>query len=549
MNAERLLEHYEKIAEAPDAIPKLRRFILDLAVRGKLVPQDPNDEPAEELLKRIEAEKKRLINEGVVKPDNKKASGKKQTEDVDLPCGWAATQLAFISNRIHYGYTASADAAIRNVRLLRITDIQDNSVNWDSVPGCIIDSDDVGQYQLVKGDILIARTGGTIGKTFLVSNAPVTAVFASYLIRLQPTKFVYDRYLKSYFESSLYWDQLRDGSRGTGQPNVNGQTLGGLFVPLPPLAEQQRIVAKVDELMGICDRLEVARKEREAIRDGFTTSTLGRLSVADESTFRSDASFAIEHLRELTTRPDQIKQLRQTILNLAVRGKLVPQDPNDEPASELLKRIAASNREFEKSLFRNKGETKNNKLPKGWVLTSVGNVASIEMGQSPPGSTYNQRGDGIPLINGPVEFSDGPFGITVLNQYTTKPTKICNAGDFLICVRGSTTGKTNIAGYQACIGRGVAAIRSHFDDSYLRLFLWSYREQIISMGRGIAFPSVSRKQLEDLPLPLPPLSEQHRIVARVEKLIGLCQNLESTLAIANNNNNKVLSGLLIDSVY
>jgi type I restriction enzyme S subunit len=164
--------------------------------------------------------------------------------------------LATISRKIHYGYTASANKLLKDVRLLRITDIQNNAVDWASVPGCEISGRDIDQYKLEQGDILIARTGGTIGKTFLVKHAPVTAVFASYLIRVQGTSELYDQYLKLFLESPAYWKQLQDGARGAGQPNVNGQTLGRMVVTIPPLAEQHRIVAKVEELMALCDQLE-----------------------------------------------------------------------------------------------------------------------------------------------------------------------------------------------------------------------------------------------------------------------------------------------------
>ncbi|WP_370374914.1 restriction endonuclease subunit S [Candidatus Chloroploca sp. Khr17] len=187
--------------------------------------------------------------------------------------------MSMVSRRIHYGFTASANAALKEVRMLRITDIQDNSVDWLNVPGCVINKENVNQYKLEKGDILIARTGGTIGKTFLVRDIPVTAVFASYLIRIQGTKYVFDEYLKCFLESPLYWEQLRAGTRGTGQPNVNGQTLGNLILPLPPLAEQHRIVARVDELMALCDRLEASLVEGEATRrrllDAVLHGTLG----------------------------------------------------------------------------------------------------------------------------------------------------------------------------------------------------------------------------------------------------------------------------------
>jgi type I restriction enzyme S subunit len=169
-------------------------------------------------------------------------------------------------------------------------------------------------------------------------------------------------------------------------------------------------------------------------------------------------------------------------------------------------------------------------VPTSWSWVRLGTITQVLMGQSPPGETYNKTGEGIPLINGPVEFTDGPFGKTVVNQYTTAPTNLCEEGDLLLCVRGSTTGRTNIAGFRACIGRGVAAIRPFFADQYVRLFIWRLRAFIIAMGRGIAFPSVSRQQIEELPVPLPPLAEQHRIVAKVDELMALCDRLEAAQA-------------------
>ena len=140
-------------------------------------------------------------------------------------------------------------------------------------------------------------------------------------------------------------------------------------------------------------------------------------------------------------------------------------------------------------------------IPPGWIWVRLGEITNVVMGQSPPGETYNTTGQGVPLINGPVEFSAGAFGKTVVNQYTTAPTNFCEKGDLLICVRGSTTGRTNVAAFHACIGRGVAAIQSLFDDEFVRLFVWSLRDSIIEMGRGIAFPSISRNQIEELPIP------------------------------------------------
>jgi type I restriction enzyme, S subunit len=176
-----------------------------------------------------------------------------------------------------------------------------------------------------------------------------------------------------------------------------------------------------------------------------------------------NADQLLEHFHRIGDVPEAIPRLRRFILDLAVRGKLVPQDPQDELASDLLKRIAK-----EKSRLVRTGDARKSEVdpvdlndapflvPRNWAWTTIGVVAKVVMGQSPPGDTYNTTGEGVPLINGPVEFSAGPFGKTVVNQYTTAPTNYCEQGDLLICVRGSTTGRTNVAGFRACIGRGVA---------------------------------------------------------------------------------------------
>ena len=158
-----------------------------------------------------------------------------------MPDGWAWCNLQMVTTNIHYGYTASA-APTGNSKLLRITDIQNNAVNWEDVPFCTVTPNELEGYQLHNRDIMIARTGGTIGKTYIVRNLNETAVFASYLIRAIPVSHINEEYLKIFMESPFYWKQLKDFSSGTGQPNVNGNSLKNLLLPLPPLEEQERIV-------------------------------------------------------------------------------------------------------------------------------------------------------------------------------------------------------------------------------------------------------------------------------------------------------------------
>jgi len=191
-----------------------------------------------------------------------------------LPAGWVWCRLGGIAKQIHYGYTASADHSLQDFRFLRITDIQDNSVLWDTVPGCEITPEDAQKYLLADGDILIARTGGTIGKTYLVDGISVRAVFASYLIRVIPADEISPEYLKLFLESPQYWGQLRAESKGTGQPNVNATSLGNLLVPLPPLAEQERIVERVEALFALCDGLAAELSGAEAVRARWVAAVL-----------------------------------------------------------------------------------------------------------------------------------------------------------------------------------------------------------------------------------------------------------------------------------
>jgi type I restriction enzyme S subunit len=255
----------------------LRKAILTLAIQGKLVPQEPNDEPAELLLQKI-ADEKQQPAAGKLPKQDPVAPITAGEIPFDVPPGWQWTRLSSITRRIHYGFTASASSEIKSVRLLRITDIQNNSVNWPTVPGCEISEQAIPQYRLEKGDILIARTGGTVGKTYLVRDAPVVAVFASYLIRIQGVFQFFDQYLKLFLESPTYWAQLEEGTRGGAQPNVNGQTLGRMVVPIPPLAEQRRIVAKVDQLMTLVDRLEAQLAASRAAATNLMNAVVAELT-------------------------------------------------------------------------------------------------------------------------------------------------------------------------------------------------------------------------------------------------------------------------------
>ena len=244
----------------------------------------------------------------------------------------------------------------------------------------------------------------------------------------------------------------------------------------------------------------------------------------------------IEVFDTVAEAPGGIERLRELVLQLAVRGKLVPQDAGEEPPISILERNAKEKRCLvdqrkigkPKSLPRFSLDEVSFNVPETWQWIQLGDVALVVMGNSPPGSSYNEQGLGVPLINGPVEFSAGAFGLTICRKYTTKPNQMCTTGDMLICVRGATTGRTNIAAFDACIGRGVALVRAWDAQQYVNLYLWHVGKELLAAGKGTTFPSISYADLAGKPLPLPPLAEQHRIVAKVDELMGLIDRLAAT---------------------
>ena len=249
----------------------LKKSILQEAVQGKLVPQDPSDEPAEALLERIRAEKQRLIKEGKIKKDKhesvifrrdnshyEKLDGVERCIDDELPFeipeSWAWVRWGAIAESIQYGYNAPAKQEGR-IRMVRISDIHENTVAWSSVPFCDIDDSDIPTYLLQANDILFARTGGTVGKSFLVSEVPCESIYAGYLIRTRYSSLLCPQYLKYFMESPLYWQQLKSGTTATAQPNCNGQTLAKMLLPLPPANEQLRIVDNLARTFTIIEKM------------------------------------------------------------------------------------------------------------------------------------------------------------------------------------------------------------------------------------------------------------------------------------------------------
>lgn len=564
MNAERLLQHYEQIADAPDAIARLRRFILDLAVQGKLVPQDPADDPASELLKRIAAERDELVRGKVIRKDAPLALSTVRDFPHVIPSSWTWTRVGDTVLFTQYGTSQKSHVSQSGVPVLTMGNIQDGRVIWGNEKRIPEASDDLPALYLRTFDLLYNRTNSAelVGKTGIYMGENDARTFASYLICLRPSLL---HSSPIYLNFAMNAPCFRETQivplikKQTGQANVSGSALKNMLIPLPPLTEQHRIVAKVDELMVLCDQLEAARTERERKRDRLAAASLARLNASDPETFRDDARFALDALPALTARPYQIKQLRQTIVNLAVRGKLVPQDPTDEPAEEL-KQITKERQRRTKSSPLG-ALLPSDILPRGWTFANLSEIADFENGDR--SSNYPSGTDilrsGIPFFS-TKNLKNHKLHLANLDYISEAKFSSLRSGklrdrDILITLRGSV-GKFGVFRATTNITTGfvnaqLLIIRSLLPEvvDFILTFMKSdiFSNQIYTRASGSATPQLSAGQLAQVVIYLPPLAEQHRIVAKVDELMALCDQLELSLTSADETRKKLLDALLAEA--
>lgn len=563
MNADRLLAHYEKIADAPDAVTRLRRFILDLAVRGKLVPQDAGDEPASELLKRIAQEKARLVKSGEIRTP--KAIPALPETPFPIPSNWRWSQLAEIgvlSPRNEAPDTFEAAFVPMPLIAAEYGVVHQHEVRpWGEIRK--------GYTHFAEGDVGLAKITPCFenGKSAVFRNLTGGIGAGTTELHVVRPLFVDQDYILLFLKSPHFIETGIPRMTGTaGQKRVPTEYFAHSPFPLPPLAEQRRIVAKVDELMCLCDRLEAARAGREAVRDRLAAASLARLSAPDPETFQADARFALHALPALTKRPDQIKTLRQTILNLAVRGKLVPQDPNDESASELLNRIAKEKaRLVEEGAIPAKKEpvrdpTKlSEELPASWHPIALGQVCNlVTSGSRGWAAFYATSGPGFfraqNIRFGKLRLDDLAFVNPPSNSEGSR-TQVAK-GDLLIVITGA--GVTNPALLdhdpgEAYVSQHVGLVRP----SDRRLSEWLLlclmadaggRAELVERAYGAGKPGLNLDNIRSLSIPLPPLAEQHRVVAKVDALMALCDRLEASLTATAATRRRLLDALLDEAL-
>ena len=490
---------------------QLKNSILQWAIQGKLVPQDPNDEPASVLLDKIRQEKERLIKEKKIKRD-KNASIIYHGEDnsyyekilvtgevkcideeipFDVPNGWEWERWGNISQSIQYGYNAPA-LEHGAIKMVRISDIQENCVLWDNVPYCQIEENDIDTYLLKVNDILFARTGGTVGKSFLVEEVPERAIYAGYLIRTRYSSLLNSRYMKLFMESQLYWEQLKNGTIATAQPNCNGKTLAKMLLPIPPTKEQDRIVGKLTQLSSFLNNYTLYQE---------------RLNLLNEE------------IKE---------QLKKSILQEAIQGKLVPQIAEEGTAQELLEQIKAEKQNL----------VKEGKLKKSALATSVifrgddnkyyeqigSEVTEIELPFEIPNSwslarlnAVCQLTDGLKTI-GKQCLLDARFLRGKSSETIAEQGKLVHKGDNIVLVDGENSGEVFIVPQDGYMGSTFKQlwISSSMYEPYVLAFIQFYKETLRNSKKGAAIPHLNKELFYGLIIGIPPLQEQKRIVQKIE---------------------------------
>ena len=420
----------------------------------------------------------------------------------DIPQGWEWERWGNISQSIQYGYNAPA-LEHGAIKMVRISDIQENCVLWDNVPYCKIEENDIDTYLLKVNDILFARTGGTVGKSFLVEEVPERAIYAGYLIRTRYSSLLNPRYMKLFMESQLYWEQLKNGTIATAQPNCNGKTLAKMLLPIPPTKEQDRIVGKLTQLSSFLNNYTLYQE---------------RLNLLNEE------------IKE---------QLKKSILQEAIQGKLVPQIAEEGTAQELLEQIKAEKQKLVKEgklkksalndsvIFRgddNKYYTSKNKdticiddeipfeIPDSWVWVRFGTIM------------INRDRERIPLSVAQRQFLSKRYDYYGASGVIDKVDRYLFDKELLL-IGEDGANLLNRSTPIAFIAKGKYWVNNHahvldvYDGvllKYIALYINSI--SLVPYVTGTAQPKMNQEKMNSILIALPPQKEQQRIVAQIEKL-------------------------------
>lgn len=545
-STELLEKHFDTAFSALDGIKKLRKLILTLAKQGKLVPQDPNDQPASELLKEIEAEKQRLVKEGKIKKLKPLPPVTKEEKPYALPQGWEWVRfpgcyfgIGSKANQIQANqYQATGEIPVVDqgkAFIAGFTDDKERVLEIDKP--VIVFGDHTKNIKLVDFNFVIGADG-------VKTLCPYNGVKSEFIFRLMQSYDLDDRGYARHFK-----------------------VLNSQLVPLPPLEEQHRIVAKIDELMARCDELEKLRSAQQEARLTVHAATIKQLlNISESGQHQRAQAFLTEHFGELYTVKENVSELRKAILQLAVMGKLVPQNPDDQPASELLKEIEAEKKrqvqegkiKIPKSLPPVTEEEKPYPLPQGWIWVRFDEIVDIGSGVTKGRNLVGREIASIPYLR-VANVQRSYLDLSVVKEIDIPTDELGKyslvTGDLLITEGGDwdKVGRT-------CIWRGEISVCVHQNHVFrARRYITSqsedWLEKYLNSGPARAYfaaaskqttnlASINKTQLQRCPVSLPPVSEQGRIVAKIDELMVLCESLDQQIDSATSKQAELLNVLI-----
>ncbi|MDR6765071.1 type I restriction enzyme S subunit [Acidovorax delafieldii] len=551
-----LLSNMELLAAAPGGVAKLRELILTLAVQGKLVPQDPADEPASVLLQKIRAEKDRLIVEGKIKRDKPLAEIAEEEKPFELPVGWEWVRLGSAAKKITDGtHHSPASFSSGDFKYLSAKNIKTWGIDLSDVTyvPAAVHNEIYARCDPEVGDILFIKDGATTGILTINTLAEPFSLLSSVGV-IKPSCGLTSEWLARVMRSPYFYSAMRAEMTGVAITRVTLSKLNVALVPLPPLAEQSRIVTRVEALMRLCDALE-AKGQLEAAQHAQLVSTLlGTLTASTTPEELADNWKRVaQHFDLLLDRPEAIDALEQTLLQLAVRGLLVPQDPTDEPASALLQKIRAEKDRLivtgqikrDKPLPPITDEEKPFELPVGWEWVRMGALLNASEAGWSPTCIGSPRRPGLWGVLKVSAVSWGEFDATANKELppdlVPRPEYEVRDGDFLL----SRANTAELVARSVVVEQAEPklmlsdkiirlAVSSQMNRSFLNMANnASYAREhyaVNASGTSRSMKNVSREVVLALPVPLPPLPEQSRIVTRVTALRRLCADLRQRLA-------------------
>ena len=521
MKLETFFEKFDQFADAPDAVAKMREMVLELAIQGKLVVQACDDEPAGKQLERIAAKKSQTGRIARVKAG---AGGSSAPEDTEthVPDGWAKTSLAVLVTVLNGRAYSKEELLEAGTPVLRVGNLF-TSKHW-----YYSDLELEPDKYCDKGDLIFAWSA-SFGP-FIWRGPKVIYHYHVWKLELHSEADLHKGYLYWFLQNKT--QEIKRAGHGVSMLHMTKEKMEKLEVMLPPLAEQKRIVAKVDELMALCDQLEAQQQERETRHASLARASLARFADAPTPAnlpFLFHPSYAIPPT-----------DLRKSILTLAVQGKLVPQDPSDEPAEAMVGRNEELNTDasFE--------------IPDQWTWTQLSQIADINGGFAFKSNAYTDKGTRVVRISDFDEFGFKDHKV-VRHPFTADLQKFTLAeSNILMAMTGGTVGKSYFVRSlpePMVVNQRVATIKvsANANPSYVDIAIRSeLTQEVIRKAKNSTNDNISMGDIKGFAIPLPPLAEQRRIVAKVEQLMTLVDALETQLAASRTTAANLLSALVTE---